>query len=83
MTSAWRASDRLAPGRRRMTTANLVMLVLGLTAFVGGVALVLRRGGSEAGVYARRIAGTMLASLGAALIIFAVGLAGGLEFSNA
>jgi len=57
-----------------VTTANLIMLGLGLVAFVAGAALLLRRGGSEAGVYVRRIAGTMLGALGVVLVIFAIGL---------
>ena len=57
-----------------MTLANLIMLGLGLAALVGGAVLLLRRGGSEAGVYVRRIAGTMLGALGLVLMIFAVGL---------
>jgi hypothetical protein len=59
-----------------MTLANLIMLGLGLAALAGGTLLLLRRGGSEPSVYARRIAGTMLAALGLALAIFAIGLAG-------
>lgn len=59
-----------------MTLANLIMLGLGLLALLLGAALLLRRGGSEAGVYVRRIAGTMLGALGVVLIIFAIGLAG-------
>ncbi|MCY7281536.1 MAG: hypothetical protein LH610_11710 [Sphingomonas bacterium] len=57
-----------------MTLANLIMLGLGLVAFVVGAALLLRRGGSEASVYVRRISGTMLAALGVVLVIFAIGL---------
>ena len=59
-----------------MTPANLLMLGLGLIAFVVGGALLLRRGGSEQAVVARRIAGTMALALGLALIIFAIGLTG-------
>ena len=59
-----------------MTLANLIMLGLGLIAFVGGAILLTRRGGSEASVYARRITGTMLGALGVVLVIFAIGLAG-------
>ncbi len=59
-----------------MTLANLIMLGLGLVALVTGAALLLRRGGSEAGVYVRRIAGTMLGALGIVLVIFAIGLSG-------
>ena len=57
-----------------MTLANVIMLALGLVAFFGGAVLLLRRGGSEASVYVRRIAGTMLGALGIVLIIFAFGL---------
>ena len=59
-----------------MTPANLIMLGLGLLAFIVGAALLLRRGGSEPAVVARRIAGTMALALGLALIIFAIGLSG-------
>ncbi len=59
-----------------MTTANLVMLGLGLTAFAVGVAWLARRGGSEAAVHARRLAGTMALALGIFLSIFAFGLRG-------
>ena len=57
-----------------MTPANLVMLGLGLTAFAIGVALLARRGGSDAAIHARRIAGTMVLALGIFLSIFAFGL---------
>ena len=60
-----------------MTNANLIMLVLGVLAFAIGAVLLLRRGGSEGQVYARRIAGTMIAALGLTLTIFAIGLSGG------
>ena len=59
-----------------MTSANFLMLGLGILAFIAGAALLLRRGGSEPAVVARRIAGTMALALGLALIIFAIGLAG-------
>jgi membrane-bound ClpP family serine protease len=59
-----------------MTPANLLMLGSGIVAFIIGGALLLRRGGSEQAVVARRIAGTMALALGLALIIFAIGLAG-------
>ena len=59
-----------------MTLANFIMLGLGLFAFVAGAALLLRRGGSDASVYVRRIAGTMLGALGLVLVIFAIGLSG-------
>lgn len=57
-----------------MTTANLIMFGIGLLALAIGAALLLRRGGSEAAVYARRISGTMLGALGVVLMIFAFGL---------
>lgn len=57
-----------------MTTANLVMLGLGLLAFAVGVALLARRGGSAPAVHARRIAGSMALALGIFLSIFAFGL---------
>ena len=66
-----------SPVSKPMTLANLIMLGLGLAAFLLGAAILLRRGGSEGAVYARRIAGTMIAALGLALTIFAVGLSGG------
>lgn len=59
-----------------MTHTNFFMLVLGLLAFVAGATLLLRRGGSEASVYVRRITGTMLGALGMVLVIFAIGLSG-------
>ena len=68
MTNAWRVS------KRAMTPANLIMLGLGLVAFLGGAILLARRGGSEQSVYARRIVGTMLGALGVVLVIFASGL---------
>jgi hypothetical protein len=57
-----------------MSLANLIMLGLGLASLVGGAILLLRRGGSDAGVYVRRISGTMLGALGIVLMIFALGL---------
>ena len=57
-----------------MTLANVIMLGLGLASLVGGAILLLRRGESDASVYVRRIAGTMLGALGIVLIIFAFGL---------
>lgn len=60
-----------------MTHANLIMLGLGILAFAIGLTLLVRRGGSEASIYARRIAGMMLAALGMFLTIFAFGLSGG------
>jgi hypothetical protein len=57
-----------------MTLANLIMLGLGLVALLLGAVLLLRRGGSEAAIYVRRITGTMLGALGLVLMIFAVGL---------
>jgi hypothetical protein len=63
-----------------MTLGQLVMLGIGLFALGGGIAvLVASRTGTDAQRYARRIAGTMAAALGAALIVFSLGLAGELE----
>ena len=62
-----------------MSLANVIMLALGLAAFLGGAVLLLRRGGSEASVYVRRIAGTMLGALGLVLMIFAIGLSRGVR----
>ena len=59
-----------------LTGANLIMLGLGLTAFAIGIALLVRRGGSEPARQARRIAGTMALALGIFLSIFAFGLRG-------
>lgn len=58
-----------------MTTANLVMLGIGLAAFALGLVILLRRGGSEGAIVARRLVGTMIAALGIFLTIFALGLA--------
>ena len=57
-----------------MNPANFIMFGLGLAALLLGATLLFRRGGSEAGVYLRRIAGTMLGALGVVLMIFAIGL---------
>lgn len=63
-----------------MTAAQAIMLGIGLLAFAGGtVMLVASRRGTEGQRYARRIAGTMVAALGVALTIFAIGLSGKLE----
>jgi len=59
-----------------LTLANFIMLGLGLAALIAGAILLLRRGGSEASVYVRRIVGTMLGALGLVLVIFAIGLSG-------
>jgi len=59
-----------------MTQANLIMLGIGLASFAAGLVLLVRRGGSDASIYARRIAGMMLAALGMFLTIFAFGLSG-------
>ena len=68
-----REGEGPCPSARPM---NLLMLGSGIVAFIAGVALLLRRSGSEQAVVARRIAGTMALALGLALIIFAIGLAG-------
>ncbi|MEO6435148.1 MAG: hypothetical protein ABIP55_05245 [Tepidisphaeraceae bacterium] len=57
-----------------MTPANLLMLGVALLAFAIGTILIARRGGSEAAVVARRIAGMMALALGIFLAIFAIGL---------
>ena len=63
-----------------MTLAQLIMLGIGLVALAGGIWMLLAsRHGSEGQRYARRLAGTMMAALGAALTVFALGLAGKLE----
>lgn len=59
-----------------MTLANIIMLGIGLVALILGAVVLLRRGGSEASIYVRRIVGTMLGALGLVLIIFAIGLSG-------
>ena len=66
-----------------MTLANLIMLGIGVLASVIGAALLLRRGGSDAAVYVRRIVGTMLGALGIVLVIFAIGLSNMRSVSNA
>ena len=59
-----------------MPPAGLIMLGLGAAALVAGLwLLAASRRGSDPQRYARRIAGTMLAALGASLAIFAIGLA--------
>ncbi len=57
-----------------MSPAALIMLGLGLLAFAVGVALLVRRGGSEPAIHARRLAGIMALALGIFLSIFAFGL---------
>ena len=59
-----------------MTPANLIMLGLGLLAFVVGAALLLRRGGSEAASMSGASPGRCSARSALALIIFAIGLSG-------
>ncbi|WP_309601455.1 hypothetical protein [Sphingomonas sp.] len=59
-----------------MTLANFIMLGIGLLALAIGTALLARRGGSEGGRNARRIAGTMALALGAVLSISAFALKG-------
>lgn len=64
-----------------MTLAQLIMFGIGALALAIGLALLLRSGvGSESQRYVRRIVGTMGAALGASLILFALGLAGKLEW---
>ncbi len=63
-----------------MTIGQLVMLGIGLVALGGGIAVLLAsRTGTDGQRYARRMVGAMAAALGAALIVFALGLAGRLE----
>ena len=59
-----------------MTLTNLIMLGLGFLAFAIGVALLVRRGGSESARQARLIAGTMALALGLVLSISALALKG-------
>ena len=59
-----------------MTTANLIMLGLGILALSVGTALLVRRGGSAAAVQVRRLAGTMALALGLVLSISAFALKG-------
>lgn len=60
-----------------MTFAQIIMLSIGVVALLGGLAiLAMSARGSEGQRYARRIVGTMMAALGAALTIFALGLRG-------
>lgn len=63
-----------------MTLGQIIMLAIGVVALLGGLAiLAMSARGTESQRYARRIVGTMAAALGAALTIFALGLAGRLE----
>ena len=63
-----------------MTTAQIIMLAIGLVALAGGSVLLLAsRTGSPGQRYARRIVGAMVAALGLALTVFALGLAGRFE----
>ena len=66
-----------------MTTANFIMLGLGLISFAIGAALLVRRGGSDQARVARRMVGVMAAALGVVLVIFAIGLSGGRSVHNA
>ena len=66
-----------------MTLANLILLGLGVLAFVIGAALLLRRGGSDAAIYVRRIVGSMLGALGLVLVIFAIGISNMRSVANA
>jgi len=63
-----------------MTVGQLIMLGIGLLALAGGIAVLLAsRKGTEGQRYARRMVGAMAAALGAALIVFSLGLSGRLE----
>lgn len=63
-----------------MTLAQMIMLAIGITALVAGLAiLAMSHRGTDSQRYARRMVGTMMAALGAALTVFALGLAGKLE----
>ena len=63
-----------------MTVGQLIMLGIGLLALAGGMlALLASRKGTEGQRYARRMVGAMAAALGAALIVFSLGLSGRLE----
>ena len=63
-----------------MTLGQLIMLGIGIVALAGGIfMLAASRRGTEGQRYARRMAGAMMAALGAALTVFALGLAGKLE----
>ncbi len=59
-----------------MTLANIIMTGIGIVALLGGMGLLLRRGGSDGAIVARRIVGTMVLALGLVLSIFAFGLRG-------
>ena len=58
------------------TTANLIMLALGIVALAIGIALLARRGGSASAIQVRRLAGTMAMALGLVLSISAFALKG-------
>jgi hypothetical protein len=63
-----------------VTFAQLIMLGIGLVALAAGIfILAASRRGTDAQRYARRLIGAMMAALGAALTVFALGLAGRLE----
>ena len=55
-------------------SGSAIMFWIGLVTLMGGVVILLGRGDSEGGVYARRISGIMIAALGIFLMIFGNGL---------
>lgn len=57
-----------------MSPANLIMLGIGVAALLVGAVVLTRPAATEAAVYARRIAGVMIVSLGLILMLFAIGL---------
>ncbi len=69
MTNVWLANNP-------MSLANIIMTGIGFVALLLGVGILLRRGGSDSAIVARRIVGTMILALGLVLSIFAFGLRG-------
>jgi hypothetical protein len=61
-------------GPQGVSTANLIMLGIGIAAFLIGAFVLTRPAATDAAVYARRIAGVMIVSLGLILVLFAIGL---------
>ena len=57
-----------------MTSANLLMLAIGIAAALIGANILVRPATTDAGRYARRIAGVMAVSLGLILALFAYSL---------